>query len=183
MQKINFQDLPSTSTPLNASTLNQMQDNIESAIEDVESVIPTIENSLDSDSTTNGASVHATKLLNTYSTNELKIGKWIDSRPIYRKVVNFGALPNATTKKITTGLLIDEVNIVNYYGVANGVADNNKFVLSLPDISPNGANQATRITINTENNYYMINVLTGIDRSNYNAYIIVEYIKTTDPIG
>lgn len=88
MQKINFQNLPSTSTPLNASTLNQMQDNIESAIEDVESVIPTIENSLDSDSTTNGASVHATKLLNTYSTNELKIGTWIDGKPLYRKVIN-----------------------------------------------------------------------------------------------
>lgn len=33
MQKINFKNLPDTSTPLNASTLNQMQDNIESAIE------------------------------------------------------------------------------------------------------------------------------------------------------
>lgn len=59
MQKINFKNLPDTSTPLNASTLNQMQDNIESAIEDVEDVIPTIENSLGSDSTVNGASVHA----------------------------------------------------------------------------------------------------------------------------
>ena len=59
MQKINFKNLPDTSTPLNASTLNQMQDNIENAIEDVEDTIPTIENSLDSDSTVNGASVHA----------------------------------------------------------------------------------------------------------------------------
>lgn len=34
MQKINFQDLPSTSTPLNASTLNQMQDNIDNGKQD-----------------------------------------------------------------------------------------------------------------------------------------------------
>lgn len=32
MEKINFQDLPSTSTPLNSTNLNQMQDNMENAI-------------------------------------------------------------------------------------------------------------------------------------------------------
>lgn len=31
MQKINFQDLPSTTTPINASNLNQIQDNMEGA--------------------------------------------------------------------------------------------------------------------------------------------------------
>lgn len=61
MQKINFKNLPDTSTPLNASTLNQMQDNIESAINTVASDIPTVVDSLDSDSTTNAPSVHAVK--------------------------------------------------------------------------------------------------------------------------
>lgn len=32
MEKINFQDLPNTSTPLNSTNLNQMQDNMEDAI-------------------------------------------------------------------------------------------------------------------------------------------------------
>ena len=32
MEKINFQDLPSTSTPFNSTNLNQMQDNMEDAI-------------------------------------------------------------------------------------------------------------------------------------------------------
>lgn len=35
MQKINFQDLPSTSTPLNANNLNQLQTNVENAINGV----------------------------------------------------------------------------------------------------------------------------------------------------
>jgi len=39
MQKINFKNLPDTSTPLNASTLNQMQDNIESAINSIANLI------------------------------------------------------------------------------------------------------------------------------------------------
>ena len=38
----------------------------------------------------------------SYSTNEVKTGgKWIDGKPIYRKVVDFGALPNASEKTVT----------------------------------------------------------------------------------
>lgn len=33
MQKITFEDLPSTNTPINASNLNQIQDNVEDAME------------------------------------------------------------------------------------------------------------------------------------------------------
>lgn len=46
MTKITFKDLPDTSTPLNASNLNTMQDNIEDAI-------PTLDNAV-STSSTNG---------------------------------------------------------------------------------------------------------------------------------
>ena len=35
MNKINFQNLPSTATPLNAENLNQMQSNIENAINNI----------------------------------------------------------------------------------------------------------------------------------------------------
>ena len=35
MQKINFQDLPSTTTPINASNLNQIQTNTENAINSI----------------------------------------------------------------------------------------------------------------------------------------------------
>lgn len=48
-------------TDLNAQTFNQMQDNIESAIDTVASDIPTVVDSLDGDSTTNAPSVHAVK--------------------------------------------------------------------------------------------------------------------------
>lgn len=42
MKKINFQDLPSTETPINSSNLNQMQNNIEKAM--VENIPPSSEN-------------------------------------------------------------------------------------------------------------------------------------------
>lgn len=47
MDKINFQNLPNTTTPVNATNLNQLQTNVENT-------------------------------LNTYSTNEIRIGTWIN---------------------------------------------------------------------------------------------------------
>ena len=42
MEKIVFEDLPSTTTPLNASNLNKIQENAENAIEDIEKQITSI---------------------------------------------------------------------------------------------------------------------------------------------
>lgn len=39
MQKITFENLPSTNTPLNASNLNTLQNNVENAINDIVNVI------------------------------------------------------------------------------------------------------------------------------------------------
>lgn len=35
----------------------------------------------------------------TYSTDERVVGKWIDGSDVYEKVIEFGALPNATDRK------------------------------------------------------------------------------------
>lgn len=172
MQKINFQNLPNTSTPLNATNLNLMQDNIESAIEDVESVIPAIENSLDSDSTTNGTSVHATKLLNTYSSNELKIGKWIDGRPIYRKVL---------TKTCDGGTTIN---------IAHNISNLNE-VTNLRYFTFQNAGKYTDIPLNANNPFSIARItstkITGTIAQAYDSAwelkIIIEYTKYTDPVG
>ena len=39
MDKINFQNLPSTETPINADNLNLLQDNIEDAIEELKTLV------------------------------------------------------------------------------------------------------------------------------------------------
>lgn len=51
MTKIPFEDLPSTNTPLNASNMNQLQDNVEDAIDIVAGDIPTIDSSVSTSST------------------------------------------------------------------------------------------------------------------------------------
>jgi hypothetical protein len=119
--------------------------------------------------------------LNNYSTDEIIIGKWIDNKPIYRKVINFGTLPNASRKEVITDIPTNETNIINYYGIAYGTDSNNlKYVLTLPDVDPQGPAQATRLSINTLNGYYNIFIKAGIDRSNYTAHVVLEYTKTTD---
>ena len=53
-----------------------------------------------------------------YSTDEHLTGvNWTDGKPIYRKVVNFGALPNATTKNIAHGITGLDI-VVSLEGVA-----------------------------------------------------------------
>ena len=59
MDKINFQNLPNTTTPINATNMNLLQTNVENAINS----------------------------LNVYTSSEKAIGEWIDGKTIYRKVI------------------------------------------------------------------------------------------------
>ena len=60
MEKIIFEDLPSTNTPLNASNLNKIQENVENNINEINNKF-------------------------NYSTEEKVIGTWIDGKKLYRK--------------------------------------------------------------------------------------------------
>ena len=171
MQKINFKNLPDTSTPLNASTLNQMQDNIESAIKDVEYTIPTIENSLDGNSTTDAPSVHATKLLNTYSTDEIKIGTWIDGKPLYRKVIE------STSGNINVETVVGSINNFEYLKILTGTIVNSEntsvnfpFVFNVNNLGELFMSSDGSINCLVTNGAY----------ANRPIKVIVEYTKTTD---
>lgn len=144
MQKINFEDYPSTNTPIDANNLNDLQDNVEEAI----------------------------NLTNTYSTNEIKIGTWL-GKPLYRKVIDFGALPNATTKNVSLNINdLDEV--INFYARTKSGTTTR----IIPTSSPVDVSYNMDIYINGTN----ITINTGTDRSSYTAYVVVEYTKTTDTV-
>ena len=105
-----------------------------------------------------------------YSTTERIIGTWIDGKPIYRKVIDCGNLPNATTKDTATGL----TNVIcqNIYGRAyNSVSGN---TIPLPY---NGTGDGYIVISYNNNN---ARITTGSDRSSWTGYIVVEYTKTTD---
>lgn len=104
-----------------------------------------------------------------YSTKEIKIGTWIDGKPLYRKVVDIGTLPNATTKHVAH-------NISNIGSVVTlrGIVTDYRF-FPVPFAATSGA-YTISIFADTTN----IEVMAGNDRSNMTGFVIIEYTKTTD---
>jgi len=127
-------------------------------------------------STTDGYSANYVNGLNTYSTTEHRIGTWINGKPLYRKVIDIGNLPNTNDKKIDTGLIFNSNNCIlrNFYGVAsysNGIS------FPLPYINPIDITYTVSLNLNSNN---QVVVTTGSDRSLMTGYVVLEYTKTTD---
>ena len=106
----------------------------------------------------------------SYSTDEVKTGgKWIDGKPIYRKVVNFGALV-AGSKTVAHG--ISNIGDVIYVSGVARSADNTSLPLPYASTVP------IIVYVNTNN------VVIEISNNNYAGYtrseVTIEYTKTTD---
>nr|DAS65368.1 MAG TPA: hypothetical protein [Bacteriophage sp.] len=101
----------------------------------------------------------------TYSTDEIVVGTWIDGKPIYRKVVDIGDLPNNTSKYIDHNINIETP--IKCSGICYNSAASMVFTLPMCNIH-------IWLDIN------QICVLTTVDRTNTTAKAIIEYTKTTD---
>lgn len=112
-----------------------------------------------------------------YSTNEIIIGRWIDNKPIYRKVINFGSLPDTTSKSVAHNIANIDF-IVNVWGMAkreNAVNDVNFFPIN--ESRPLNNIDAIGLFVTDTT----IIIQTGVDRSNIPiTYVMIEYTKTTD---
>lgn len=148
MNKIEFKDLPDTTTPLSASNLNTMQDNIEEAI--------------------NASDI--------YSTTEKVIGKWIDNKPIYRKVIVINNPPTSNTDYSHYISNLD--TIIN--ATANGLQSSGTQQF-FPRAVPDDANRSLNIGDITSTTFSL-----QIASKNTGIYaftkvnVIFEYTKTTD---
>lgn len=105
-----------------------------------------------------------------YSTTEKQLPfTWVDGKPIYRKTVNCGALPNNTTKDVAHGIS-GLATVVNLYGsFTNGTihfAENR--------IDPNDITLGIGTFINGAN----ITLMTKSNRSSFTGYVTIEYTKT-----
>lgn len=126
-----------------------------------------------SSSFTTGA--NATITLNAepnYSTSEVDTNvKWVDGKTIYRKTIDFGALPNATTKTVAHGISnlhrVVKIECLAY----NPTNDTNT---PLPLVSVVGNNSTMDI------NDTSIVMITGVDRSSYTeCYVTLYYTKSS----
>lgn len=106
----------------------------------------------------------------TYSTTEKVVGTW-NNKPLYRKVIECGALPNNANKDVVHN--IQNLGITTKcIGMAVRTSDSR--ALTIPDSNP-----SVEISCGVTNtNVY---ITTHNDRSSFNySFLILEYTKTTD---
>lgn len=94
-------------------------------------------------------------------------------RQVYRKVINFGALPNAGTKSVAHGITITaKTTFTRIYGTATNPSTS---FIPLPYASVTAVINNIELNVDATN----VNVITGIDRTAYTVcYIVLEYIQS-----
>lgn len=115
-------------------------------------------------------SVLLTNDLSYSSTETLTTITWLGS-PVYRKTIDVGALPNATSKIVAHG-----ITGLNYSVKIEGIAISGNTTIPLPysnDTGAGGLNSNIEIFSNNTNIY----IYTGQDLTSWNGYVTLFYIK------
>ena len=96
---------------------------------------------------------------------------WIDGKTIYRKVVDLGTLPNATTKDVSHG--ISNVSaFVDVRGMAVNIA-NGIVTLPIPRVATSSSMNLD-VSLNATN----VHLETSFDYSGWTGFVIIEYTKS-----
>lgn len=107
--------------------------------------------------------------LQRYSETETYTGRvWIDGKPIYRKIIDFGALPNNTEKDVAHNISSIS-DIVKIEGVCRAIED---------DINVYGSLSSTALITLLGADETNVIIISNEDRSSYTAFVILEYTKS-----
>lgn len=108
-----------------------------------------------------------------YSTSETLIGKWINGKSIYRKVIDFGALPNNTQKNLN-----HNISNVDMFTNVYGIAYTSGYVYTYPlplMYKGSDSNYNVELMVSKQS----ISMSSNTDRSALSAYVVLEYTKTS----
>lgn len=106
-----------------------------------------------------------------YSTDEKVIGKWVNNKPLYRKVIYISSFPNQTT-----GNYAHNINNLDFVVSLSGVLKDNENFWTLPMTRISYTNYQVELRCTSTN----VIITTNVNRSANTGYIIMEYTKTTD---
>ena len=108
-------------------------------------------------------------VIDNFSTSEVATNRrWIDGKIIYRKIINFGSLPNLATKDVAHGI----TGIDNFISIT-GIVDAGTYQYNLPEAHPSDANNKYLFADADD-----VSVQTGGDATAHTAFIVLEYTKT-----
>jgi len=119
--------------------------------------------------------------IDAYSTDEFKTNKYYyNGKPIYKKIVDFGALPNSTRKQVTAGITGEGFDrIINITGFASRSDSGAGF--PIPHSTTSSSNNVLVQFVSSTDD---IRIETATDWSVYDDTIIfIEYTKTSSPTG
>lgn len=105
-----------------------------------------------------------------YSTDEQLIGKWINNENLYQKTINFGNLPNATSKNVAHG-----ISNLDRIISAEGFAKSSANQTPIPFVNNTTVGSQVVLIVDNTN----VTLRTSDDRSVYTGYITLQYTKTS----
>lgn len=112
-----------------------------------------------------------------YSTEEQVIGKWIDGKPLYRKVF-VATSPSKTNSGVVIGDNQDFDNVTNIYGILIAKDGSRNAINMYYDST---ASICTYVSSNYVGNKVVVKVThPGDNYLSRPVYVVVEYTKTTD---
>lgn len=123
-----------------------------------------------SDGSSGGGGGSGGSSLDIYSTEEIRIGTWIDGKPIYRRAFSFTSGANNTSSVVSEESNFD--TIVKYYGYIKGTS-------GVTSLLPYG--DSANVSKNSSNQ--IIYWVGRSDFSNVSTFFMIEYTKTTDTGG
>ena len=158
-------------TPISAENLNKM----EQGIEDAAKTGGILEGSIvayDGDTIPEG--YEEVDNPNVYSTEEKVVGEWF-GKPLYRKIIDVGQLPNAGAKFVN-----HEIGNIDSFVTIRGIVTNGTNFFPLPYSYSSPSSNAAQYSITLYSNKLQIAIETGSDRTSYSGKVKLEYTKTTD---
>ena len=115
-----------------------------------------------------------------YTTEEIRIGTWIDGKPLYRKVVIIDAINSSGNSKQTS---VATSNLKEFVNITGMVANNSGGYKPLNSLYVSGSGIDAQYTFQL---YAVNNAIVEVVYGNWwktnfkKAYVILEYTKTTD---
>ena len=179
--KQTWENLPNQTTPITAERLNHMEDGIYEAYEHGgggETLPVGSEIDFDGTSADIPTGWEETTDPESYSTDEVKTNKtWINGKPIYRKVVEFGNFPSGGSKTVATGIT-DLARIISLEYTWYDSSDGAYFT----DARVDSATVMCKIQFKVNDNSLNVEGLGGTYWSSRTSQgvAIIEYTKTTD---
>ena len=107
-----------------------------------------------------------------FEISETFTGQYLNSNPIYQKMISVGVLPNNTTKSISTGITGADYTWVD---MENSFAFNHGASYPIPYVDPKTV--ANSIGVRITNNGATVIVSTGTNWSTYSGCITLRYTK------